>query len=180
MARDLKRGEPVTVKSEVHMSSKSEAYKHGLKKIAKGDIGEVVGPAEGRALTVRFKGVDAVVSKQSLERPTGAPPQKAKPTAAKPAKAKPALAKPVATAQAATPSPEPASQANASPAQDIDDGGSQLLNAVANKLLLRGSTRVERESVVEVSLSELPADVRERLQALIDAKLAFNPRDLKK
>src|SRR5690349_16213506 len=99
MARDLKRGEPVTVKREVHMSSQSEAYKHGLKKIVKGDIGEVVGPAEGRALTVRFKGVNAVVSKLNLERPAGAPPQKAKPAAAKPAKAKAALAKPVATVQ---------------------------------------------------------------------------------
>jgi hypothetical protein len=54
------------------------------------------------------------------------------------------------------------------------------LNAVANKLLLRGETRVEPDGLIELSLHELPAEVRERLQALIDAKLAFNPKDLGK
>ena len=54
------------------------------------------------------------------------------------------------------------------------------VNAVANKLLLKGGSRVEQDGVVELSLHELPADVRERLQALIDAKLAFNPKDLGK
>jgi hypothetical protein len=51
---------------------------------------------------------------------------------------------------------------------------------VANNLLIKGSTRVEQDGVVELSLHDLPADVRARLQALIDAKLAFNPKDLGK
>jgi hypothetical protein len=175
MAKELKPGERVTVNRELHIKRTSEAYQHGLKRVKPGDLGEVVGPAEGRALTVKFKGIDTVVSKLRLARPEQPPATKAKPAARKPVQAKAAKA-------SATPgtAPQASAHVKASPAQDFEDGALHLLNTVANKLLLKGSTRIEQDGVVEVSLHDLPANVRERLQALIDAKLAFNPKDLGK
>ncbi len=176
MAKDLKPGEPITVNRELHLSRKSDAYQRGLKRVKPGDIGEVVGPAAGRALTVKFNGIDTVVSKQSLIRPGEPPAQKAKPAARKPVPAK--------AAKATIPAPDAAPRATApvkaSPALDFEESALHLLNAVANKLLLKGGTRVEPDGVVELSLHDLPADVRERLQALIDAKLAFHPKDFRK
>ncbi len=175
MATELKPGEQVTVNRELHINRTSEAYQHGLKRVKPGDLGEVVGPAEGRALTVKFNGIDTVVSKLRLTRPGQLPAPKAKPAARKPAHAK--AAKASATRGAA---PQATAPVKASPAQDFEDGALHLLNAVANKLLLKGGSRVEQDGVVELSLRDLPADVRGRLQALIDAKLAFNPKDLGK
>jgi hypothetical protein len=186
MAKELKPGEPVTVDSELNLSKTSEAYKHGLKQIKPGDIGEVVGPAEGRALTVKFNGIETVVSKLRLIRPGQSSAPKAPPAARKPAPPKPAPAKPTSGAapQTAAQPVKKTQQATApvkeAPARDIEEGALQLLNTVANKLLLKGGTRVEHNGVVELALNDLPAEVRERLQALIDAKLAFNPKDLPK
>ncbi len=175
MAKELKPGEPVTVNREVHMSRQSEAYQHGLKRVKPGDVGEVVGPAEGRALTVKFKGIETVVSKLRLARPGEVGGQKEKPATRKPTQA-------TAVKAAASPDtlPQPPAQVKAALPQEVEDGALHLLNAVANKLLLKGSIRVEQDGVVELSLHDLPADVRARLQALIDAKLAFNPKDLGK
>ena len=175
MAKELKFGEQVTVKRDVPVSRKSAAYQQGLKKIKPGDIGEVVGPAEGRALTVKFKGIETVVSKLRLTRPDESPAQKDKPAARKPATEKP-------TPGAA---PQPADRSVAEtqqpvPVHDFEEGALHLLNAVANQLLLKGGTRVDPDGVVQLSLKDLPAEVHERLQALIDAKLAFNPKDLGK
>src|SRR5579862_9165900 len=89
MAQELKPGEQVTVNREVPFSRQSGAYKVGIKQVNPGDIGEVVGPAEGRALTVRFNGIETVVSKQSLTRLGEAPVQKEKPMARKQVKGKP-------------------------------------------------------------------------------------------
>jgi hypothetical protein len=181
MAKELKPGEQVTVDSELNLNKTSEAYKKGLKQIKPGDIGEVVGPAEGRALTVKFNGIETVVSKLRLMRPGESSAPKAPPAVRKPTPAKPTsgaapkvAAQPVATApQATTPVKKPSAQA-------VEESTLQLLNAVANKLLLKGGTRVEPDGVIELALKELPAEVRERLQALIDAKLAFNPKELPK
>ena len=170
MAKELKPGEQVTVNREVHISRKSEAYQHGLKRVKPGDVGEVVGPAEGRALTVKFNGIETVVSKLRLARPGEVPVQKEKPAARKRSQAR-------ATVTPGAASQDPI-QVTASPAHAMEEGALHLLNAVANKLLLKGSTRVEQDGMVELSLHDLPAEVRERLQALIDAKLAFHPKDL--
>ena len=181
MAKELKPGEPVTVKREVPFPRKSDAYKQGIKSITPGEIGEVVGPAEGRALTVKFHGIETVVAKQSLVRPGEALTQKDKPAAQKPAKGKSTSgAAPQSAVRAAAETPMAPPQVQARPEQDFEKGARELLNAVANKLLLRGGTRVEQDGVVELSLHDLPEEVRERLQALIDAKLAFNPKDLRK
>ncbi len=173
MAKELKPGEPVTVKRELHLSRKSEAYQHGLKRVKPGEVGEVVGPAAGRALTVKFHGIETVVSKLRLARPEEVAAHKEKTAARKPSQA-------TAVKAAASPDalPQPPVQVKAALPQEVEDGALHLLNAVANKLLLKGSTRVEPDGVVELSLHDLPADVRARLQALIDAKLAFNPKDL--
>ena len=176
MAKELKPGESVTVNREVHLSRTSEAYQHGLKRVKPGDLGEVVGPAAGRALTVKFNGIDTVVSKQSLIRPGEPPAQTAKPAAKKPAPAKAAKA----TTSAPDAAPRATAPVKAATAPDFEDSALHLFNAVANKLLLKGGTRVEPDGVVELSLHDLPADVRERLQALIDAKLAFHPKDVRK
>ena len=175
MAKELKPGEQVTVNREVHVSRKSEAYQHGLKRVKPGDVGEVVGPAEGRALTVKFNGIETVVSKLSLARPGEGAAHKEKAAARKRPQAKA-----VKAAASLDAMPQPPVQVKAAPPQDVEDGALHLLNAVANKLLLKGSTRVEPDGVVELALHDLPADVRARLQALIDAKLAFNPKDLGK
>jgi cell division septation protein DedD len=186
MAKELKPGEQVTVDSELHPSKTSEAYKKGLKQIKPGDIGEVVGPAEGRALTVKFNGIETVVSKLRLIRSGEAAAQKAPPAARKPAPPKPPQAKPTsgavprADAQPVEKTQQATAPAKESSAHAVEEGAFQLLNAVANKLLLKGGTQVEQNGVVELALKDLPAEVRERLQALIDAKLAFNPKDLPK
>jgi hypothetical protein len=175
MAKELKPGEPVTVDSELNLNKTSAAYKQGLQQIKPGDIGEVVGPAEGRALTVKFNGIETVVSKLRLVRPGEVSAQKTQPAARKPAKPKTAPAKPKST-----PTPQATEAIKEAPAQDVEDSALHLLNAVANKLLLKGGTRVEQDGMVELALKDLPADVRQRLQALIDAKLAFNPKELRK
>src|SRR5512147_1615880 len=88
MAKELKSGEQVTVNRELHLSRKSEAYQHGLKRVKPGDVGEVVGPAEGRALTVKFNGIETVVSKLRLARPGEGAVHKEKTAARKPTPAK--------------------------------------------------------------------------------------------
>jgi hypothetical protein len=175
MAKDLKPGEPVTVDSELNLDKTSAAYKQGLKQIKPGEIGEVVGQAEGRALKVKFNGIETVVSKLRLIRPGEASAQKTQPAAPKPAKPKAAPAKPKSV-----PAPQATAVVKEVPAQDVEESALHLLNAVANKLLLKGGTRVEQDGMVELTLKDLPPDVRQRLQALIDAKLAFNPKELRK
>src|SRR5215217_652982 len=55
-------------------------------------------------------------------------------------------------------------------ASEPGEGGLQLLTLIANKMLLTGNIKLQSEVAVEVSLSDLPAEVQRQLQRLIDAK----------
>ena len=49
---------------------------------------------------------------------------------------------------------------------------------IANKLLLKGNVRVQADTSVEVSMSDLPIDVQKQLQRLLDAKLSLDLKSL--
>src|SRR4051812_10443167 len=74
MARNLKAGERVTVSEVVHFSTSTPAYRQGLKSVTPGEVGEVVGPGEGRSTLVKFKDIQVSISNQRLERSAAAEP----------------------------------------------------------------------------------------------------------
>src|SRR4051794_39085440 len=102
MARELKPGEQVQVKKTFRPKRASDAHQQGLKSVNPGDVGEVVGSAEGRSVVVRFKGIEFPITKQSLER-FEEPAPKRRGKRAEAAEAQPAAAE---TTQAAPPAQE--------------------------------------------------------------------------
>ncbi len=62
----------------------------------------------------------------------------------------------------------------------MGESGLQLLNLIANKMWLKGPVKVQPGTAVEVSFSDLPAEERQQLQRLIDAKLSLDLRSLAK
>lgn len=154
MARKLKPGDRVTVAGEVKFSKTSDAFKAGLQVIQPGEIGQVVNDAEGRAVYAEFNGIRALVSKRRLTIVKG------KDSTAKGKRGPGRKAKNPAE-----------STVTASGGQAF---GTQLINILANRLLSTGNTNPDDNSVVELRLGDLPADIRERVITLIEAKLALS------
>ncbi len=195
MAQALQIGEQVKVKRGFRPKPDSAAYQQGLKSVGPNLIGEVAGPApEGRAWLVSFDGIQVPVTKQNLIRVAEVTKQ---PRGRRP--------KAEQTAPQAQPVPEPQSAESQRPDQEqavpkrrgrrpgkaqpveqpsnsteLGESGLQLLNLIANKMLLKGTVKVQSETAVEVSLSDLPAEVRQQLQRLIDAKLSLDLKSLVK
>jgi hypothetical protein len=201
MARDLKNGDRVVVKKTFRVKKGTPAHKQGLKTVKEGDTGEVVGPAEGRAVTVSFNGIEVPITKQSLTRAEEAEQTAAAPEeATKPAKtSRKQQETPAEPAQAAAEMPAQeetapkrrgrkpgsgrkavvvAQAADASGANDAESG-QQLVTLIANKLLLKGSVRAEPGTSIEVMLSDLPEPVRSQIQRLVDAKLSLDLKSLR-
>src|SRR5437764_15484854 len=68
MAKGLKSGDVVTVHKELRLPRKSEPYQQGLKRIKPGDMGKVVGEADGRSVLVEFNGVKLPLASQRLDK----------------------------------------------------------------------------------------------------------------
>src|SRR5690349_5601933 len=70
MAKGLKLGDTVTVREDMRMPRKSDAYAQGLKRLKPGELGRIVDiPVEGRSVVVEFGGGKRVkLASQRLER----------------------------------------------------------------------------------------------------------------
>jgi len=172
MAKGLKAGDSVAVSKPLKFKKTSNEYKAGLKSLELGQIGQVVDSARGRSVIVEFEGKRATISSQRLEKmQTGETPRRRGRRAA--------IANP---ANPVSPAQQESYRAPALAATNIGQPSSELFNydspkfaaSIANKLLLSGGLKDENASVVvEIRLSDLPAEVRERIQALMQAKLSL-------
>ena len=172
MAKGLKAGDSVAVSKPLKFKKTSAEFKNGLKSLELGQIGQVVDSARGRSVIVEFEGKRATISSQRLKKmQTGeAPRRRGRRTA---------IANP---ANSASPAQPESYRAPALGVTSIGQPSSELFNysspkfaaSIANKLLLSGGLKDDNASVVvEIRLSELPAEVRERIQALMQAKLSL-------
>src|SRR4051812_11545078 len=67
MAKALKTGDKVKVIKEVKFNPDSPEYQSGLQSIQIGELGEVVGPGQGRSVVVDINGKQAAIGVQRLE-----------------------------------------------------------------------------------------------------------------
>src|SRR2546421_183306 len=70
MAKGLKVGDAVTVREEMRLPRKSDVYQQGLRRLRRGDVGQVIGMAEGRSVIVEFEGKQIILASQRLEKIT--------------------------------------------------------------------------------------------------------------
>ncbi len=68
MAKGLRIGDAVTVRTERRLPRNDPAYRQGLKRLRPGEFGQVVGAAEGRSVVVEFDGKRVTLSSQRLDR----------------------------------------------------------------------------------------------------------------
>ncbi len=166
MAKGLKAGDSVAVSKPLKFKRTSNEYKAGLKSLEQGQIGQVIDSARGRSVVVEFEGKRATISSQRLQKmQTGEAPRRRGRRAA-----------------IANPAQQELHTAPASTGIGVSQPQSELFNydspkfaaSIANKLLLSGGLKDENETVVvEIRLSDLPAEVRDRIQALMQAKLSL-------
>ena len=68
----------------------------------------------------------------------------------------------------------PRSAANQALAAHADgDYDRRWVATLANKLLTTGTTQPDQEAIIELRLGDLPADLQQRIQALVQAKLSL-------
>jgi hypothetical protein len=158
MAKGLKLGDAVTVREEMRMPRKSDAYKQGLKRLKPGEIGRIVELAEGRSVVVEFAGGKRVkLASQRLDR------------AESPSTDTEVNGKRQASAGSTGKS---ITEANL-----IDYNNPNLITTVANRLLLSGGLQADSDAViVQIKLSELPTSVQKQVKALMRAKLDLSPQ----
>jgi hypothetical protein len=163
MAQGLKIGDIVTVRKEIRLKRVDPAYKRGLKRLKPGQVGEVIDRAEGRSVVVEFNGTPVTLASQRFE-------------LANP----PASPKPENAGEAPSDQVEP----SAPTARGIPDefklfdyNNPDFITAVANKLLMMGGLEPDPDMVVvQIRLSDLPAQIRKHAQALMRDKLALGPQ----
>jgi len=162
MAKGLKPGDTVTVREEIRMPRKSEVYQQGLKRLRPGDVGRIVGAAEGRSVVVEFAGGKQVkLASQRLERATRSARSAEEGTNG--------VSERTARRRVAGESSIP------DEASLIDYNNPQLITTVANRLLLNGGLKTESDAfVVQIKLSDLPAAVQQQVKSLMNAKLALD------
>jgi hypothetical protein len=153
MAKGLKLGDTVAVREAMRMPQKSEAYAQGVKHLKRGEVGRIVEVAEGRSVFVEFEGGKRVkLASQRLERPDSESGADGK----RKSRGRHAV-------------PDEASL--------IDYQNPNLITTVANRLLLTGGMQVDSDAVVvQIKLSDLPAQIQKQVTALMQAKLALGPQ----
>jgi len=167
MAKGLKVGDAVTVREEMRLPRKTEAYQQGLKRLKPGDIGKIVSAVEGsRSVVVDFGGKNVPLASQRLNR---AEEQKSAPAQAAEGEEKPRRGRrKVQDSGAAQPQSDRTGL--------IDYTSPKFLQVAANALLRSSADGAEAETVVvQVKLSDLPNDVQQKIQALMQAKLDLAP-----
>lgn len=157
MAKGLKVGDAVTVRKDTRLRRKDPAYKQGLKSIKSGEVGHVVseGDDRSRSVVVEFKGVPVTLASQRLDRATP----------------------PVVTGTEVPETEQPVQgrrghrRATAESGL-LNYGNPDFIAEVANRLLIAGGAEPDPETiVVQVKLSDLPAQVQRQVQSLMRAKL---------
>ncbi len=153
MAKALKPGDAVTVARNYRFKATSDEFQRGLKSLKPGDVGRVLDTAKGRSVKVEFKGHEAVIASQRLER-MGEP-------ARKPGRPKKAIQ-----------GKQPGGKDGLG---SLDN--SHFITNVANRLLQSGSgSSIEPNTVVEIQMDDLPKELQAQIQKLVQAKLALGPQ----
>ena len=157
MAKGLRIGDAVTVRQERRLPRNDPAYRQGLKRLRPGEIGQVVGAAEGRSVVVEFDGKRVTLSSQRLDRvvppPAAEAPEPQRASAERSAGAAATAADLIAYVNTSNPG---------------------FVTTVANTLLTGGDD--PDRLVVELRLRDLPARVQKQIRALMQAKLALGPQ----
>jgi hypothetical protein len=161
MAQGLKIGDKVTPKGNQKLKADPQNAENSLKRLKEADVATVVGKGTGRAFIVEFKGKRGEISAQQLLKYEGG--QSPDDTSA--------------AEKAATTVPKDSSMPS-TVATHSADFGLDLVNLMANKLLLNGGIRADAEPVVELRLAELPPQVEKTLRALLQAKLSLGVQAL--
>jgi len=169
MAKNLKIGERVTVERPIEFDPTSEPFEKGLPRIEAGHVGVVIGPApQGRAMTVEFSGIEAIVSTQRLvlaaDKPLGKKRGRKKqgdPTSTSPLQSK-------------------RERVNTTQRLTEDETPAQLITQIANTLLLNGGLKEDNDITIQIRFAELPEHVQIQIRALIHAKLALSDPALRK
>jgi hypothetical protein len=173
MAKGLKVGDTVTVRKEMRLAQKSEAYQAGLKRLKPGIVGKVVDVAQGRSVIVDFDGKHVTLASQRLDKSTVSAKTSSE-AAGAPRRGRGGPRGPRATRTMATPTtmgPIPNEHSL------IDYTSPQFITSVANKLLTTSGLEPDPETVVmQIKLSDLPAGIREQVRSLMHAKLALPPQ----
>jgi hypothetical protein len=157
MAKGLKVGDAVTVRKDMRLRRIDPAYQQGLKSIKSGEIGHVVsaGNDGSRSVVVEFKGVPVKLASQRLDRATP----------------------PVVTGTEVPDAEQPAQSRRgrrraAAELGLLNYNNPDFIAEVANRLLMAGGAEPSPETVVvQVKLSDLPAQVQRQVQSLMRAKL---------
>jgi hypothetical protein len=166
MAKGLRIGDAVTVRTERRLPRNDPAYKQGLKRLRPGEMGQVVGAAEGRSVVVEFDGKRVTLSSQSLDKVVRPPAAEAPEADRTQATTEPQRAPAERSAEAAAPA------ADLIPYVNTSNPG--FVTTVANTLLSGGDD--PDRLVVELRLRDLPARVQKQIRALMQAKLALGPQ----
>jgi hypothetical protein len=168
MAKGLKVGDAVTVRKEMRLAQKSEAFKAGLKRLKPGLIGKVVDVAQGRSVVVDFEGKRVTLASQRLDKSAASEKSGGKGGKRGPRATAATTATP-GTTSSTVPIPDERSL--------IDYNNPQFITTVANKLLTTSGLEPDPETVVmQIKLSDLPVGIREQVRSLMHAKLALPPQ----
>jgi|GEM_PF-4688035 hypothetical protein len=157
MAKGLKVGDAVTVRKDMRLRRKDPAYQQGLKSIKSGEIGHVVSTADdrSRSVIVEFKGVPVKLASQRLERAT------------------PPVVTGTKVPDAGQPAQSRRGRRRAAAELDLlNYNNPDFIAEVANRLLMAGGAEPSPETVVvQIKLSDLPAQVQQQVKSLMRAKL---------
>jgi hypothetical protein len=160
VAKGLKPGDPVSVIEPFRFKRNSAESKSGLKSVMPGEVGHVVEPGQGRSVVVEFKGVRGTIPSRRL--------QLAPETASRRARSKRIeQAKPQTTTSSSEAAKAPAHKA------EVGSYDRRWMTALANKLLMTGNTKPDKEAAIEIRLADLPEDLQQQIQALVQAKLVL-------
>ncbi len=163
MAKGLKKGDRVTVSELLSFTRSSEAYKQGLQSVNPGQVGRVVGPGKGRSMIVEFNNVQAAIASQRLQ--TVKDQAQPEPQGSRETEGEKAGQEKATSAGAA--------KHTLSPKAATGNYDRRWVTTLANTLLATGTTKPDKEAVVEIRLGDLPEDLQHRIQALVQAKLAL-------
>ena len=162
MATNLKAGEHVTVDRTIEFDATSESSEKGLRSVEAGHVGVVIGRApQGRATIVEFSGIPAIITNQRLVR-----------AADKPLGKKRGRKKQGVSTSTVTKSSSVEDLHNPSGSAE-EEPSLQLVNQIANALLLNGGLKEEDNTVIQLLFADLPDSVQAQLRALIKAKLSL-------
>ncbi len=158
MAKGLKVGDAVTVREDLRLPRKTDAYKQGLRRLRHGDVGHIVSPADGRSVNIEFNGIQVTLASQRLER--AEEPQAAAPAEGKRRGRRKAGEKGTVSDKTGL----------------VDYNSARFITVAANTLLAQGGQSPDPETVVvQIKLADLPDDVQKKVKSLMQAKLELSP-----